>query len=223
MDTVDWGQAPHDTTHVNLASGIWFKPGPNRHARMWSHYRGAPAWIAATAVRNSDLANPQVFRQRPPQPYSPPTSPLEKGIAAMTDEQVKSLALDNRPMKVVTVTFGGSNKEYHFFAPADAKNGDYAVVYSNDNILREGGYPFTVVKITNDEVIDSGRATKAILATFNEDFAKHVQARMEHLARIKAKLQAKKKAFEEHAFFDMLAKSDPEAAQLLGELKSFGL
>ena len=141
----------------------------------------------------------------------------------MSAEQAQALALENRPMKVVEVRFQRAEgaKHYHYYAPADAKSGDFAVVYANDNIVSGREFPFTVVQITCDEVIDTQRATKAILGTFNEDFAKHVQARIEHMARVKAKLQTKKKAFEESAFFEMLAKSDPEAAALLEELKSF--
>jgi len=129
------------------------------------------------------------------------------------------LALDKRPMKVVLVQFQDPDKTYAYWAPADAKTGDFAVVPSNIQQVR--GMPFSIGKITQDEVIDTCRATKAILGTFNEEFSNHVQARIEHMQRVKAKLAVKKKQYEDAAFYELLAKTDPEAAALLEELKSF--
>lgn len=131
------------------------------------------------------------------------------------------LALDKRPMKVVLVQFDDPNKNYHYWAPADAKAGDYAVVPSQ--IQQSRGFPFNIARIVQDEVIDTSRATKAILGTFNEDFSNHVQNRIEHMQRVKAKLAVKKKQYEDAAFYELLAKTDPEAAALLAELKSFNL
>lgn len=132
-------------------------------------------------------------------------------------------ALDKRPMKVVLCVFQDvpNAKKYAFWAPESAKAGDFAIVYQNETFQREG-FPFQIVKIVTDEVVDTSRATKAILGTFNEDFAQAVQARIEHMARVKAKLEVKKKQFEERAFFEMLAERDPEAKALLDELQSFG-
>ena len=129
------------------------------------------------------------------------------------------LALEKRPMKVVLVSFDDMDKTYAYWAPADAKSGDYAVVPSN--IQQTRGLPFNIARIVQDEVIDTSRATKAILGSFNEDFSNHVQLRIEHMQRVKAKLAQKRKHFEESAFYEMLAKSDPEAAALLDELKGF--
>lgn len=70
-------------------------------------------------------------------------------------------------------------------------------------------------------MVNDGDFYRRILGTFDEEFAKHVQARMEHMARVKAQLQQKKKQFEENAIFEMLAQNDPEAAALLAELQAF--
>lgn len=209
---------PPGATHTRNSDGRFFKAGPYANARLWSTYNSLPAWICASSTTNLDLCSSERFTRIEPQQ---PTTDTEQ--FTMSAEQAQALALENRPMKVVEVRFQRADgaKTYHYYAPADAKSGDYAVVYASDNIVTGRDFPFTVVQITNDEVIDTQRATKAILGTFNEDFAKHVQARIEHMARVKAKLQTKKKAFEESAFFEMLAKSDPEAAALLEELKSF--
>lgn len=209
---------PPGATHIHIATGRAFKAGPNAHARLWGTYNNCPAWICASSTKNESLNDPECFTPINPQQSTPDTE-----LFTMSAEQAKALALENRPMKVVEVRFQRAEgaKAYHYYAPADAKTGDYAVVYASDNIVTGRDFPFTVVQITKDEVIDTQRATKAILGTFNEDFAKHVQARIEHMARVKAKLQTKKKQFEESAFFEMLAKSDPEAAALLDELKSF--
>lgn len=140
----------------------------------------------------------------------------------MSAEESKAIALDKRPMQVVACVFSNESeaKEYHYFAPAEARAGQFAVVYANVQQTRE--FPFGVVKIVRDNVMDiGGKANKAILGTFDEEFAKHVQARMEHMARVKAQLQQKKKQFEENAIFEMLAQSDPEAAALLAELREF--
>jgi hypothetical protein len=215
---IDWDRAPSDATHHGLATGHWYKAGPNRHARLWSCYNSAPAWVCASATRNTELDDASRFIPRP-------TPAISTETFTMSAEQAKELALDKRPMKVVMVRFQRAEgcKEYAYWAPENTKSGDYAVVYASDNIVNGREFPFTVVQVTNDEVIDTSRATKAILGTFNEDFAKHVQARIEHMARVKSRLQQKKKQFEESAFFEMLAKSDPEAAALLDELKSFSL
>lgn len=145
----------------------------------------------------------------------------------MSAEESKAIALEKRPMQIVACVFSGDEnaKEYHYFAPAEARAGQFAVVYANDHIAAPGRvFPFTVVKIVRDNVLDvAGKASKAILGTFDEEFAKHVQARMEHMARVKAQLQQKKKQFEENAIFEMLATKDPEAAALLEELKAFQL
>ena len=142
----------------------------------------------------------------------------------MSNNDNTQVAVDKRPMQIVCAVFSGESnaKEYHYYAPAEAKAGQFAVVYANNG--SSAGFPFTVVKIVRDNVLDiHGKATKAILGTFDEEFAKHVQARMEHMARVKAQLQQKKKQFEERAIFEMLAQKDPEAAALLDELKSFQL
>lgn len=214
---------PDDATHTQIGTVRLYKAGPNRHARVWSTYNGEPAWVCASATLNEDLDDPTKFAPIIREPLQTPTN--SEVTFTMSEAQAKELALDKRPMKVVEVRFQRTEgaKTYHYYAPADAKSGDFAVVYANDNIIQGRDFPFTVVQIVNDEVIDTQRATKAILGTFNEDFAKHVQARIEHMARVKAKLQQKKKQFEESAFFEMLAKADPEAASLLEELKSFNL
>lgn len=216
-------EQPDDATHTQNGTDRLYKAGPNNHARLWSTYNGKPAWVCASNVKNEDLDDPTKFAPIIRDPLQSPTN--SEVTFTMSEAQAQELALDKRPMKVVEVRFQRTEgaKTYHYYAPADAKSGDFAVVYANDSIVTNRDFPFTVVQIVNDEVIDTQRATKAILGTFNEDFAKHVQARIEHMARVKAKLQQKKKQFEESAFFEMLAKSDPEAASLLEELKSFNL
>lgn len=139
----------------------------------------------------------------------------------MTTTPTTELALENRPMKVVLVAFEDPNKAYHYWAPADAKSGDYAVVPSASQIIQNRSAPFSIGRIVQDEVIDTAKATKAILGTFNEEFSNHVQQRIEHMQRVKAKLAVKKKQYEDAAFYELLAKTDPEAALLLEELKSF--
>ena len=131
------------------------------------------------------------------------------------------VALESRPMKVVLVQFDDTTKNYAYWAPADAKSGDFAVVPSVSQIIQNRNMPFSIGRITQDEVIDTARATKAILGTFNEEFSNHVQQRIEHMQRVKAKLAVKKKQYEDSAFYELLAKTDPEAAALLEELKSF--
>ena len=212
---------PPSATHIRNSDGRFFRAGSQLHARLWSTYNNLPAWICASGTMNADLDDPTKFAPIIRDHLPTPTN--SEVTFTMSAEQAQALTLENRPMKVVEVRFQRTDgaKHYHYYAPADAKSGDFAVVYASDNIVTGREFPFTVVQITCDEVIDTQRATKAILGTFNEDFAKHVQARIEHMARVKAKLQTKKKAFEESAFFEMLAKSDPEAAALLEELKSF--
>lgn len=211
---------PDDATHTQHSTDRMFKAGPNRHARVWSVYNAEPAWVCASGTLNEDLDDPTKFAPITREPLQNPTN--SEVIFTMSAEESKAIALDKRPMQVVACVFSNESeaKEYHYFAPAEARAGQFAVVYANVQQNRE--FPFTVVKIVRDNVMDiGGKANKAILGTFDEDFAKHVQARMEHMARVKAQLQQKKKMFEENAIFEMLAQKDPEAAALLAELKEF--
>lgn len=213
------GSNAHDlkseATHTINGGERLYKRGPEKRAMYWSASAG---WIASREYRNTDLDNPTKFA-----PIIYPTQSTEI-VFTMTEEQSKAIALDKRPMKVVMVQFQDTPnaKEYAFWAPEGTKTGDFAVVHQN-NVTVVSGFPFVVVKVTQDEVLDTSRAHKAILGTFDESFALHVQARIEHMTRVKAKLAQKKKAFEESAFYEMLAKSDPEAAALLDELKQFNL
>jgi hypothetical protein len=212
------GSEPHDprneATHTATATGTLARAGKsNNQVWVWD----GNLWVESD-FHKSDLGNPAYFS---PIQHNAPSTEI---VFTMTEEQSKAIALDKRPMKVVMVQFQDTPnaKEYAYWAPEGTKTGDYAVVHQN-NIGIASGFPFTVVKVTQDEVLDTSRATKAILGTFDESFALHVQARIEHMTRVKAKLAQKKKAFEESAFFEMLAKSDPEAAALLEELKQFSM
>lgn len=210
---------PHDpkseATHTRNSDNRLYKRGPGPYAMRWDTEDG---WVVTLFVTSADLDDPTLFA-----PIIYPTQSTEI-VFTMTEEQSKAIALDKRPMKVVLVQFQDTPnaKEYAYWAPEGTKTGDFAVVHQN-NVTVASAFPFTVVKVTQDEVLDTSRAHKAILGTFDESFALHVQARIEHMTRVKAKLAQKKKAFEESAFYEMLAKSDPEAAALLDELKQFNL
>ena len=204
-----------EATHTRNRDDRLYKRGPGAYARYWNTEDG---WIGSCEHLNTDLDDPTKFA-----PIIYPTQSTEI-VFTMTEEQSKAIALDKRPMKVVMVQFQDTPnaKEYAYWAPEGTKTGDFAVVHQN-NVTVASAFQFTVAKVTQDEVLDTSRAHKAILGTFDESFALHVQARIEHMTRVKAKLAQKKKAFEESAFYEMLAKSDPEAAALLDELKQFNL
>ena len=209
---------PDDATHISARSGLPYKAGPNRHARAWSTYNREPAWVCASSVLNTDLDDPELFT-----PINRTETPNEVTFT-MSAEESKAIALEKRPMQVVACVFSNDEgaKEYHYFAPAEARAGQFAVIYADRGVTQNREFPFGVVRIIRDNVLDvHGKANKAILGTFDEEFAKHVQARMEHMARVKAQLQQKKKQFEENAIFEMLAQRDPEAAALLAELQAF--
>lgn len=211
-----WAKAPDSTaTHWDTRRKIWYR----KDGGFYCGANSGSGWYRSS-FPTSQLDDRDRFITR----GNAPTTQTTEVTFTMSEDQAKALSLDARPMKVVEVKFqnADSAKAYHYYAPTDAKSGDYAVVYSS-SANASSGLPFAVVIITCDEVIDTQRATKAILGTFNEDFAKHVQARIEHMARVKAKLQQKKKQFEESAIFEMLATKDPEAASLLEELKAFNL
>lgn len=126
-------------------------------------------------------------------------------------------------IQVVAVVFSeaGQQEEYNYFAPDSARSGQYAVVYQASG---NSEFPFKVVRIVRDHVIDvQGLATKSIWGSFDEAFAQQVQARTEHLARVKAMLAQKKRQFEEQNMFAIMAQTDPEVAALLAELAGSGL
>lgn len=126
-------------------------------------------------------------------------------------------------LQVVAVVFSElevNPKEYYYFAPLEAKQSQYAVVYSERS---QSEFPFKIVRIVRDNVIDSDRrANRSIWATFDEGFAKQVQEHSERLGRIRAQLESKKRQFQEQEMFRVMAQTDPEVATLLEELNSFG-
>lgn len=158
--------------------------------------------------------------------YENPAMPLNptdaQGNAHIPDVELdlKNLpVLEAMPMKVVVVVFPEGDKEYHFFAPVEAAIGDHCVVYSQG--VHKSNGPFSIGRIERESADLEGRARNAILGTFNEAFAQHVQKRMDYMASIKAKLQQKKRQFEEQAFYELMAEKDPETAELLAALKQF--
>lgn len=158
-----------------------------------------------------------IFQRRWNSKIPTPTPVTEEAPMSLNDTINSNLpAIDTLPaMKVVVVEFI-DGKERNYFAPVEAKDGDYAVVYAPGTTATS---KFTVGKILRETPDPEGKARAAVLGTFNEEFALAVQARMDHLAAIKARLQAKKRAFEERALFEMMAGTDPEAAELLRQLK----
>ncbi|MNE46942.1 hypothetical protein D3C81_833460 [compost metagenome] len=135
-------------------------------------------------------------------------------------EQTQAVAVPTLKIQVVAVVFeeGQGQKEYNYFAPADARTGQYAAVYSPQST----GFPFKIVRIVRDNVIDvEGKANKSIWGAFDETFAKAVQERTEHMAHVKSQLAQKRRQFEERELFTVMAKSDPEVAALLQELDGF--
>ena len=123
------------------------------------------------------------------------------------------------------VTFGtnqpyGVSKEYAYKTDLDLEAGDIVVVKASELKL------CTVVSIIEDILVNAqivNRATKWIVDKV--DMSKHIARinRVERMDFIKNKLEEKKKAMEEIAIFEMLAKADPEAAKLLNEMKQLTL
>jgi hypothetical protein len=149
----------------------------------------------------------------------PAMNDQKKAVEETLDMPTNLPALEAMPMKVVIVLFPNDTQEYHYFAPVDAVVGDHCVVYAKGANKNQG--TFSIGHIERDSADLENRARSAILGTFNEEFAKHVQQRMDYLSAVKAKLQQKKRQFEETKFFEMMAESDPEAAELLKQLKQF--
>lgn len=144
-------------------------------------------------------------------------------VGVTTDEPTQ-VAIDVKKIQVVAVVFSelGDQKEYYYFAPLEARTGQYAVVYDQNN--RNGEFPFKVVRIVRDNVIDvHGKANKSIWGSFDETFAKQVQERCERMASVRGQLEAKKKAFQEREMYNVMAATDPTVAALLAELSEFGL
>lgn len=156
-------------------------------------------------------------------PAMPLTNDAKEAPIADVELDLKNLpALEAMPMKVVVVVFPDTgDKEFHFFAPVEAAIGDHCVVYSQG--VHKNAGPFSIGRIERESADLEGRARNAILGTFNEAFAQHVQKRMDYMASIKAKLQQKKRQFEEQAFYELMAEKDPETAELLAALKQFRL
>lgn len=147
---------------------------------------------------------------------------MTEQVAAIADKGTQ-LTIGVAAIQVVAVVFNDEQgqKEYNYFAPKEARAGQYAVVYQE--IRGNDGFPFKIVRIVRDNVLDlNGQATKSIWGSFDENFAKQVQLRTEHLQRVKSQLQMKKKQFEEREVFAMMAQNDPEVAALLKEMQDLG-
>ena len=75
-----------------------------------------------------------------------------------------------------------------------------------------------IARIWNTSKRDQDRANGELIAD-----APEVRRLYDELCNDMARVKAKLQQFEESAFFEMLARSDPKAASLLEELKSFNL
>lgn len=148
----------------------------------------------------------------------------EQILPADTAETTSTAVVVAAPkIQVITAVFSelADAKEFYYFAPLEAKAGQYAAVYDQNN--RGGEFPFKIVRIIRDNVIDvQNRANKSVWGSFDETFAKQVQERTERLNRVRGQLEQKKKAFQEQEMFRMMATTDPEVAALLEELNGFG-
>ena len=133
-------------------------------------------------------------------------------------EVTLDIQTDPLPTKLVVVTFEATGeREYFYFATEDAKPGDHAVVYAK--MEKETNAKFAIGLIQRDDPDLEGMARYAILGTFNEEFAKQVQARMDRVSMVKARLQRKKEQYDERQIYELMAKEDPEARELLEMLK----
>jgi len=201
----------------------------HRHKISTDRIRDVPQAILRYLKASDDPTAPIVLHkkvdilellQATPYPNEyPAMNDPKKAVEETLDMPTNLPALEAMPMKVVIVLFPNDTQEYHYFAPVDAVVGDHCVVYAKGANKNQG--TFSIGHIERDSADLENRARSAILGTFNEEFAKHVQQRMDYLSAVKAKLQQKKRQFEETKFFEMMAESDPEAAELLKQLKQF--
>jgi hypothetical protein len=144
-------------------------------------------------------------------------------VEIAVEQAVTAVVIAAPKVQVVCCVFSelADAKEFYYFAPMEAKAGQYAAVYDQNN--RGGEFPFKIVRIIRDNVIDvQNRANKSVWGSFDETFAKQVQERTERMARVRGQLDQKKKAFQEQEMFRMMATTDPEVAALLEELNGFG-
>jgi len=183
------------------------------------------AALAAMAHDHDDDSRTESPAPVPPQQRAPAAvDDIEDGEWSHVHDtpaptaHVDTLSLEPLPTKVVVVKFEVTgDREYFYFAPDDAKPGDWAVVYAK--LENDTGARFAIGQIERDDPDLEGMARYAVLGVFNEAFAQSIQARMDRVSQIKARLQRKKQQFDERHIYELMAKVDPEARELLDLLK----
>ena len=122
-----------------------------------------------------------------------------------------SLKLDTST-RYVQVKFEGGGQQYSYLCNFDVQVGDYVLVVPRN-------FP-TVAKVTKVTNAEMKAAKKHIAGVVDLSEYEKILAREEHIKETKAKLEAKRKKFEEVAMYRLLAKEDPEVAALLKELEN---
>jgi len=115
----------------------------------------------------------------------------------------------NNIMKNAVVKFQGTSKHYHFITDLDLHEGD--------TVVCDTAVGITVAAVIRIEEEVSSLATKWIIDKVDIDTHKR---RMELEAKkkdIKAKMEKRRKKLEDIAVFAILAKEDPDMAELLKE------
>ncbi|MBZ9622947.1 hypothetical protein G9F71_008775 [Clostridium sp. FP2] len=140
---------------------------------------------------------------------------FSKSCASIRDGKIKVYEWTNKDerrnniMKNAVVKFPNTSKQYHFMTDLDLETGDMVVCDTAVGV--------TVAIVTRLEEEVSSLATKWIIGKV--DMAAHTK-RMELEAKkkdIKAKMEKRRKKLEDIAVFSILAKEDPDMAELLKE------
>ena len=106
------------------------------------------------------------------------------------------------------------HRKYSYKTSLDLEVGDIVLVDSPSN-----GIVAVTVRSVNDTLSPNKEATKWIIQKVDFSEWEENVKREERKQEIKAKIEAKKEELEELAIYEMLAKSSPEIAGLLEELK----
>ena len=126
--------------------------------------------------------------------------------------------------RILAVTFneGHSSKryEYRYEGDKEPEAGDLAVVYVGNSYYGDSGYKVTTirnVKSTWDQDYDGN--LKEVVGVISLAAQRREAERKKRRAELERKLDKIVKSRSKELIYEQIARSDPEAAQLLAELR----
>ena len=118
-----------------------------------------------------------------------------------------------RPFKIITVTFDSSSKKYAYFCDFDVEVDDYVVVFARSELQ--------LVMVAQTSGISKSARDKAhslVVCKIDMDEYNQRNAIKEKYLEIKESLATLREEYDEFAFYEKIAKDNPDMQKMLDEL-----